>query len=161
MSLCSLGAVLIMLMRMRGGNVSRGDNMVTRFSWSRKCKDGYEVSSVGDKRFSAFYAKMPDGRSLEMHYQCDVKGYDVGGHNWRKGKGNPSLRHNDNDDLYEDYLSLWKQYFSQGDLLQRMFNYLVEKDVYVLTDCFASTDINQARAISDLLNEEFLKLKEN
>lgn len=35
---------------------------------------GYEVSSSGDKRFSALFAKMADGRTIEEHYQCDIKG---------------------------------------------------------------------------------------
>lgn len=48
-----------------------------QFTWARR--GGYEVSSKGDKRFSSFCAIMPDGRSLECHYQCDIKGYDVGG----------------------------------------------------------------------------------
>ena len=40
---------------------------------------GYECSSHGDKRFSALFAKLADGRTIEMHYQCDVKGYQPGG----------------------------------------------------------------------------------
>jgi hypothetical protein len=39
--------------------------------WSRT--EGYEVSSVGDWRFSAFNAILEDGRSIECHYQCCVK----------------------------------------------------------------------------------------
>ena len=35
--------------------------------WSRK--GGYECSSKGDKRFSALFAVMPDGRTIEQHYQ--------------------------------------------------------------------------------------------
>lgn len=42
------------------------------YTWKRY--GGYEVSSHGDKRFSAFNAIMSDGRSIECHYQCDVKG---------------------------------------------------------------------------------------
>lgn len=45
------------------------------YTWSKN--DGYECSSAGDFRFSAFYAIMPDGRSIEQHYQCDVKGYPI------------------------------------------------------------------------------------
>lgn len=37
----------------------------------------YEVSSKGDKRFSAFYARLKDGRTIEEAYQLDVKGYRV------------------------------------------------------------------------------------
>ena len=45
------------------------------FSWQRK--EGYECSSKGDKRFSALFATMPDGRTIEQWYQCDIKGYDI------------------------------------------------------------------------------------
>lgn len=46
------------------------------------------------------FAIMPDGRTLEEHYQCDVKGYPtciVGSHR-------PSLR---DVDLEAEYLNLW------------------------------------------------------
>ncbi len=33
---------------------------------------GYEVSSIGDIRFSALFARLEDGRTIEQHYQCDV-----------------------------------------------------------------------------------------
>jgi hypothetical protein len=32
-------------------------------------KNTYEVSSRGDKRFSALYAKLSDGRTIEQAYQ--------------------------------------------------------------------------------------------
>ncbi len=41
-----------------------------RFKWARY--GGYEISSQGDKRFSAFNAILSDGRSIEQWYQCDV-----------------------------------------------------------------------------------------
>ena len=41
------------------------------YKWARY--GGYEVSSKGDKRFSAFNAYLPDGRSIEQVYQCDIK----------------------------------------------------------------------------------------
>ena len=66
---------------------------------------GYECSTKGDKRFSAFCAIMPDGRSLEMWYQCDIKGYDIGGTNWRLGKGNPPKYEFKPNELYNLYLS--------------------------------------------------------
>ena len=41
------------------------------FTWQRK--GGYEVSSKGDNRFSAFSARMPDGKSIEHHHQvCNI-----------------------------------------------------------------------------------------
>lgn len=66
---------------------------------------GYEVSSRGDSRFSALFARMPDGRSIESHYQCDVKGYSPGSNNWRLGKGKPPL--DKSKDLWAEYMALW------------------------------------------------------
>lgn len=53
--------------------------------WARYAKDGYEVSSAGDYRFSAFKARFPEGVSFAGHdvsgmsveevYQTVVKGY--------------------------------------------------------------------------------------
>ena len=63
------------------------------FTWNRY--GGYECSSKGDSRFSAFNAIMPDGRTIEQHYQCGVKGYQPGGTNWKLGKGKPPLRDTD------------------------------------------------------------------
>lgn len=64
------------------------------YTWARRVKDpnnGYEVSSSGDKRFSALYAKLSDGRSIEAAYQLDVKGYRAFGSDWRLGKGKPPM----------------------------------------------------------------------
>src|SRR5690606_2260660 len=41
----------------------RRRSVMVQFTWSRY--GGYEVSSKGDARFSAFNARMPDGRSIE------------------------------------------------------------------------------------------------
>lgn len=46
-------------------------------TWARF--GGYDCSTKGDRRFSALVAKMPDGRTIEQWYQCDVKAYDIGG----------------------------------------------------------------------------------
>ena len=59
--------------------------VITKFTWQRF--GGYECGSKGDNRFSAFNAVLRDGRAIEQHYQCDVKGYDPGGKNWKLGKG--------------------------------------------------------------------------
>lgn len=45
------------------------------YDWSRKYNGGYEVSSQGDKRFSALYARLKDGRTIEEAYQLDVKNF--------------------------------------------------------------------------------------
>ncbi len=118
------------------------------FSWVRR--GGYEVSSKGDTRFSAFRARLPDGRTIEEHYQCDVKGYDPGGTNWRAGKGKPPLRQ---VDLWEAYLGLWRTWgVNHGSALDALA-VAASGRAGVLSDCFASTPVNQAHALSVLLNE--------
>jgi hypothetical protein len=124
--------------------------------WSRRCvmyswskTRGYEVSSRGDKRFSAFFARLSDGRSIEEHYQCDVKGYDPGGHNWRLGKGKKPLR---DVDLWQEYLSLWKRWAALNPLLIAELRDLARLRGYMLCDRFATTSVNQARALATILN---------
>ena len=119
------------------------------YKWSRS--EGYECSSYGDKRFSAFYARMPDGRSIEQHYQCDIKGYDPGGTNWRLGKGEKGLDPNKN--LWKEYLNLWEIWAKshENDLID-----LAEKAKQYngyLSDKFATNDINQAHALAVILNK--------
>lgn len=118
--------------------------------WSRYGK-GYEVSSDGDSRFSAFNAKMSDGRTIEMHYQCDIKGYDVGGTKWWIGKGSPPLKAG--IDLWESYLNLWREWSSLNPLLMEELKYQVTQHNNLLTDKFAMTPISQARALATIINE--------
>lgn len=122
--------------------------------WSRT-GDGYEVSTRGDPRFSAFKAMMPDGRSIEQWYQCDVKGYDPGGHNWRLGKGRPPLITFNREQLYELYLSLWRLWALRHPRLIEDLNIIAIQNNHLLTDGFATSDINQARALAQILNEWF------
>lgn len=119
------------------------------FSWSGGI--GYECSSKGDKRFSAFYARMPDGRTIEEHYQCDVKGYDPGGTNWRLGKGKPPL--DTTKDLWHAYLQLWRTWATLNELALHELAVEAKNSGWVLRDSFAKTPINQARALCVLLNE--------
>ena len=123
------------------------------FTWSRY--GGYECSSRGDSRFSAFNARMPDGRTIEQHYQCDVKGYQPGGTNWRLGKSKPSLRQ---VNLWEEYLTLWRIWATANLPLMREL-YVAAKSTKVLSDRFATTDVNQARALATILNELCEKAK--
>jgi hypothetical protein len=110
---------------------------------------GYEVSSMGDSRFSAFNAMMPDGRSIEHHYQCDVKGYDPGGKNWRAGKGKPPLR---DVDLWVEYLWLWIKWArSHPDLIAELKEKVLQCNG-VISDRFATTPVNQAHALAVILN---------
>jgi hypothetical protein len=122
-----------------------------KFSWSRN--QGYEVSSKGDARFSAFTAKMPDGRTIEQWYQCDVKLYDIGGTNWRLGKGKPPLFNYPGDHLWQMYLSLWRLWTLHNGKLVFELAQKASTHGHQLCDRFASTDINQARALATILNE--------
>ena len=120
-------------------------------TWKRY--GGYEVSSHGDKRFSAFNTIMPDGRSIEMHYQCDVKGYDIGGKNWRLGKGKPPCTPMTKDKLYTAYLALWRIWAnSHLELMHELYR-ACKPMGFVLSDKFATTPVNQAHALADILNE--------
>lgn len=120
------------------------------FNWSRY--GGYECSSVGDKRFSAFNAYLPDGRSVEQHYQCDVKGYDEGGTNWRLGKGKPPIGRYAQEELYEEYLKLWQEWADHHLPLLRELYLKAKENNNLLSDRFATSPINQARALADILN---------
>jgi hypothetical protein len=117
-----------------------------RVRWSRH--EGYEVSSKGDKRFSALNAILPEGRSIEQIYQLDCKGFDPGGTNWRLGKGKSPL--NPDIDLYRAYLDLWKCWTLHNFDLICELNRLAYENNNCLRDRFASTDINQARALAEI-----------
>lgn len=124
-------------------------------SWGKS--KGYEVSSVGDWRFSALYAVLFDGRTIEQHYQCCVKGHDPLGTNWKLGKGKPPLRNITQEQLYNEYRNLWQQWAdSNPDLIDELFNACQSLDC-CLRDSFANTPINQARALSDILNSIYFK----
>ena len=127
--------------------------MPRKFYGMRSSGDGrgYECSSAGDRRFSAFFARLEDGRTIEQHYQCDVKGYEPGGTNWKLGKGRPPR---DRDvDLWSAYKDLWRRWAKMHPGLMADLRRLAEENCGVLTDRFANTPINQARALAELLNE--------
>lgn len=115
--------------------------------------DGFNVSTKGNtlgKQFSAFNAKLDDGRSIEEHYQVDVKGYS----SIREGKGKPS-KNVPNDQLWDAYLNLWRNWASKHPELMAQLRKEVAKHNNHLYDPFARTENNQARALATLLNEGF------
>lgn len=123
--------------------------------WSRT--EGYEVSSLGDWRFSAFNAILYDGRSIEHHYQCCVKGFDPLGTNWRLGKGKPPLVSLSKDQLYLEYKKLWQSWADMHpDLIDELF-YRAKDNGNTLRDRFASSPVNQARALADIINDIYYK----
>ena len=112
---------------------------------------GYEVSTQGDRRFSALVATLEDGRSIEQHYQLDVKNWDPGGTDWRLGKGRPGR--DPSIDLWEGYFELWKVWAEKHiPLLQELLITLVPCNGQ-LSDSFARTPVNQARALAIILND--------
>jgi len=130
-------------------NSSNYTGKTMMYKWQRY--DGYEVSTKGDARFSAFRAKLPDGRSIEEHYQCDVKGHDPGGTNWKLGKSKPP---NDRTiDLWAAYLNLWRQWADAHPELMDELESKVLECGGILSDRFASTNVNPARALATILNE--------
>lgn len=120
-----------------------------KFGWARF--GGYECSSYGDRRFSALFARLEDGRTIEQHYQCDVKGYDPGGTNWRLGKGRPPL--NQNADMWTAYLMLWRHWAKMNPQLVEKLRVLAMESGGMLADRFATTPVNQAHALATILNE--------
>jgi hypothetical protein len=108
--------------------------------WSRYSKNGYEVSSRGDKRFSAFYARLNSGITIEKAYQ-QAKG---------SGKGKPAVH--PEFDYWGTYLGLWKQWAQENPHLIKELRTLSKGKV--LTDRFATTQNNQARALAWILMRE-------
>ncbi|MCP4828074.1 MAG: hypothetical protein GY889_04285 [Proteobacteria bacterium] len=112
--------------------------------WSRRVGSGYEVSSKGDKRFSAFFARLPDGRNVETAW-ANAKGYP----NWRAAKGKPARF--PNFDYWSVYKNLWRDWAdAHPELMRELVSLKGDKP---LVDRFAKTDNNQARALAELCAE--------
>lgn len=122
---------------------------MSKYTWSRF--GGYECSSKGDKRYSAFYARLNDGLSIEHHFQCFIKGYP----SIEEGKGNPPLREMPKEETYYLYKELWRKYLDSKPWLWTELKANVEKCNNTVSDMFGTSEINQARALCDLLNERF------
>ncbi len=124
------------------------DRCVCPFVAARFCEpNGYEVSSVGDRRFSALFARLEDGRTIEEAYQLDINGYRATTNDWRMAKGKPPLVRRD---TWPEYLALWQQWAGENPELMRVLYSKARGKV--LTDRFASTRISQARALAEILN---------
>jgi hypothetical protein len=121
------------------------------FTYARHHPQGYECSSAGDHRFSALYAKLEDGRTIEECYQLDVKGYRQVTDDWRFPKGKPPLIKMHPDDLWKAYKALWQMWADENpELIELLRRAAVSR---VLTDRFAYTEVSQARALAEILNE--------
>lgn len=127
------------------------DTIDNKYKWSRVSDNGYEVSTKGDKRFSALTAKLKNGKTIEEIYQLDIKGYREFSNDWKYGKGKKPLKDITEDVLFEEYKNLWKTFFNENsELLEELA--VITKDK-VITDMFAHTNISQARAIAEILNQ--------
>lgn len=122
------------------------------YTWSRykKGQNDYECSSVGDKRLSALFAKLKDGRIIEDIYQLDIKGNGQATTGFSKSCCGKRQSKMPREYLWQNYLLLWKQYLDENpDLVLE----LLQDRTRNFTDCFAKSDISQARAIATILNQ--------
>lgn len=134
-------------------------------NWARTSENGYEVSTRGDKRFSALVATFKKGTIID--------GVDVGGMTIedvyqkvikKSGKGkapskdsklyNESLKTEEEKEdysYYRGYLPLWQEWARQNpELIEELRTKAAGK---TLTDQFANTRVSQARALAQILNE--------
>ncbi|MEK9747783.1 MAG: hypothetical protein VW333_03590 [Pseudomonadales bacterium] len=112
--------------------------------WSNKVGAGYEVSSRGDRRFSALFAKLPDGRTVETAW-ANAKGYPD---RW-SAKGKPAK--GEGFEYWPTYKHLWRIWAAANPHLMRELR--IAKGDRPLVDRFARTENNQARALAELLEE--------
>lgn len=118
--------------------------------WARYAPNSYECSSKGDKRFSALFATLSDGRTLEEAYQLDIKGYRSLSDDWRFGKGKPPIVNKTQTELFAEYLALWETWAVENpDLIEELE---IASRGKVLTDMFATSHINQAHALSLIID---------
>ena len=93
-----------------------------------------ECSSKGDKRFSAFYARIRfrNNRTIEDLYQgrklIEIDGVAVQGLSIKEAKGKPCLNY---DDASRFYSQLWDEYISENlDLLEVVKLYNGFSDIF-------------------------------
>lgn len=146
------------------GTPEENNSASNLFTWADKSNNSYEVSTNGDKRFSALVATFKEGtmidgenvggKTIEDVYQSVIK---------KSGKGqapakdsklyNESLKtKEDREDFSytEGYLPLWQEWARQNpELIEELREKAKGK---VLTDMFANTRVSQARALADILN---------
>lgn len=105
-----------------------------------------ECSSAGDKRFSAFWAKI-DGVSIEEAYQA-AKVFEDGSTDlhWKQAKGRRAVNHNEVSRFYE---ALWRLYMDRNPEL-----YAVLAAAPGLSDVYGQAGHNcQATVLWKLRNE--------
>lgn len=140
------------------------------YGWARYSSNNYEVSSAGDIRFSAKYAKFKEGTviegvdvggyTIEQVYQTLIKQGKLRKSDAKTGRPtNPKLLDPTltDDASREDlsysvgYLPLWRIWSEQNpELISELREKAKGK---VLTDQFAKSRVSQARALAQILNE--------
>lgn len=118
---------------------------------------GYEISPAGDVRFTSLAAVMPDKRSLEAWYQCDLKGYDVGGTQIALGKGQePRIPYKEGQ-LEQLYNSLWRIWAIHNIPLVKELHKKAVTHGHLLTDEHAGNRMSQAKALAEIINDWIIK----
>lgn len=132
-------------------------NLITFNKYKGERYGGYEVSSRGDKNFSAFYAYLPNNISIEEYYQLDVKGWRAKGLTTKEAKGKAPLIERTLEETKQIYTELWYIYCAQNP---ERFWHLCETLFYtkqtVLSDMFANGPISQANSIAEVLNSALI-----
>lgn len=144
-----------------------GDASSVKSNWAQKANDSYEVSSKGDKRFSALNATFKKGTvidgtevggmTIEDVYQSVIK---KSGKNQLPSKDSKLYKselktkeEKEDFSYYEGYLPLWQEWAKQNpELIEDLREKAKGK---TLTDQFANTRVNQARALADILNNGY------
>lgn len=141
------------------------DFLGLKYRWAKSSPESYEVSSAGDRRFSAFNAilvvKNGNTWNIETYYQIITKGYHQQAKDsgipfkqwWKIGKSKSPLNNKSSRELYVEYLEIWRRWSVANPELFHELSILA--DGKVLTDKFATTEVNQAHALCDLLNEKY------
>lgn len=144
----------------------------------------YEVSSAGDSAYSAYSAKFDLGTVLPREMSVNRTDMPIGGTSIEKvyqdyvkgsGKGLPpapesilsvgdgfSKGQKEDFSYYKGYLPLWQEWAVQNpfriDYLRNLRgDAAAHGQKFVLTDRYASTNVNQARALCDIVNGQLMK----
>lgn len=96
----------------------------------------YEISNIGDRRFSDTSATMGDGKNLRQLYNQEVRNRKL----------------TKSEDKYQVYKRLWKQYLMVYGTGYEILKQL-KADSYQFTDNFAKDGISAARAVNELIDE--------
>ena len=114
---------------------------------------GHEISPAGDVRYTSLAAVMPDKRSLEAWYQCDLKGYDIGGTQIALGKGLPPLVPYAEGELFQAYKNLWRIWALHNRKLLKELYTLAQRKGNLITDEHSGSSMSQAQALAEIINE--------